>query len=197
MIGENAAIDEGQAQMHTNSAEHAEMSDDPFSPAVSYAEGASLTPTKLEDMPAEHPTRLFAEVYAAHMDGHFLPHEEDLIRNKAALPLFAWAKHIEPIELDGGVDFKVLRQGERNALRERRTYRDQWMSATVDQEFVQARYREIMASCVLRKPLFSRGCTPTRQRSFLFLLRGTFPVFAENHARLRLFQIEAEPYVIV
>ena len=113
------------------------------------------------------------------------------------MPLFAFAKHIEPIELDGGVDFKVLRQGERNALRERRTYRDQWMSDTVDAEFVQARYREIIASAVLRKPLFSKGCTPTRERAFLYLLRGVFPVFAENHARLRLFQIEAEPYVMI
>ena len=68
-------------------------------------------------------------------------------------------------------------------------------TATVDREFVQARYREVIASAVLRRPLYSKGATPTRERAFLYLLRGVFPVFAENHARLRLFQLEAEPYV--
>ena len=91
----------------------------------------------------------------------------------------------------------MLRIGERNAMREGRTYRDQWMCDTLDPEFVQARYREILASAVLRKPKYSKGCTPTRERSFLYCLRGVFPVFAENHARIRLFQIEAEPYVSI
>lgn len=170
---------------------------DPFSPAMDAESGSSLQPIALSDIPEDHPVRRFADLYASQMRGMLLPHEDDIAHAKEALPLFAWAKHIEPIELDGGVDFKVLRQGERNALRERRTYRDQWMSDTVDHEFVQARYREVIASAVLRRPLYSKGCTPTRERAFLYLLRGVFPVFAENHARLRLFQLEAEPYVSV
>lgn len=168
---------------------------DPFSPAMDNERGSSLKPLTLADIPDGHPVRLFSEVYAQHISGAFIPHEDDIIHNDRALPLLAWAQQIEPIELDGGVDFKVLRQGERGAMRERRTYRDQWMSATVDHEFVQARYREVIASAVLRRPLFSKGATPTRERAFLYLLRGVFPVFAENHARLRLFQVEAEPYV--
>ncbi|MEL6979915.1 MAG: hypothetical protein AAGM38_14690 [Pseudomonadota bacterium] len=170
---------------------------DPFSPQLDSEQGSSLQPIKLDAIPHDHPVRRFAEIYVSLVAGNFLPEENALIRSKDALPLFAWGKHIEPIELDGGVDFKVLRQGERNALRERRNYRDQWMSDTVDPEFVQARYREIIASAVLRKPLYSKGRTPTRERSFLYCLRGVFPVFADNHARLRLFQIEAEPYVSV
>ena len=99
--------------------------------------------------------------------------------------------------MDGGVDFKVLRQGERNALREKRSYRDQWMCDTVDPEFCRALYREMIAVSVLRKPRYSLGRTPTRERSFVYIIRGTFPLFAENKARLRILQIEAEPYVEV
>lgn len=179
------------------------LSGDPMSPPNPFGDGeaeqaaAAVTAITLESIPADHPVRRFAAVYTEYVSGVHLPNENDIIRSPQALPLFAWGKHIEPIEVDGGVDFKVLRQGERNALRERRTYRDQWMSATLDPEFVTARYREIIAAAVLRRPLFSKGRTPTRERSFLFCLRGIFPVFAENHARLRLFQIEAEPYVSV
>lgn len=168
---------------------------DPFRPAMDGDQGSSLKSLSLSDFPPGHPVRLFAAIYARHTAGTLIPHEEHIIHCEEALPLLAWAQHVEPIEVDGGVDFKVLRQGKRAAMRERRTYRDQWMSATVDHEFVQARYREVIASAVLRRPLFSKGCTPTRERAFLYLLRGTFPVFAENHARLRLFQVEAEPYV--
>ena len=170
---------------------------DPFSPNVDSEGGSSLESISLEAIPNGHPVRQFADIYAAHARGNFLPDENELIRSPDALPLFAWGKHIEPVEMEGAVDFKVLRQGERNALRERRTYRDQWMCDTLDPEFVQARYREIIAAAVLRKPLYSKGRTPTRERSFLYCLRGVFPVFAENHARMRLFQIEAEPYVTV
>ncbi len=168
---------------------------DPFRPAMDNERGSSLKPLALAEIPADHPVRLFASIYAKHISGVHIPHEDVIMHNERALPLLAWAQHIEPIELDGGVDFKVLRQGERAAMRERRTYRDQWMSATVDHEFVQARYREVIASAVLRRPLFSKGSTPTRERAFLYLFRGVFPCFAENHARLRLFQVEAEPYV--
>lgn len=168
---------------------------DPFSPAMDNERGSSLKPLSLSDIPPDHPVRLFASIYRQHISGALIPHEDTIMHNEQALPLLAWSQHIEPIEVDGGVDFKVLRQGERAVARERRTYRDQWMSATVDHEFVQARYREVIASAVLRRPLFSKGSTPTRERAFLYLLRGVFPVFAENHARLRLFQVEAEPYV--
>ncbi|MEM9724310.1 MAG: hypothetical protein AAF909_02465 [Pseudomonadota bacterium] len=172
-------------------------STDPFTSEVDSEGGSSLEPIALEAIPHDHPVRMFANIYAGMTSGNFLPNEDDLFRNEEALPLFAWGKHIEPVELHGGVDFKVLRQGERNALRERRSYRDQWVCNTVDPEFVQALYREIIASAVLRKPLYSKGCTPTRERSYLYCLRGVFPVFADNHARMRLFQIEAEPYVTV
>ena len=173
------------------------VAQDPFSPQVDSEKGSSLEPIALTDIPHDHPVRLFADIYTAHLRGNFLPDENELVRSADALPLFAWGKHIEPVEIDGGVDFKVLRIGERNALRERRTYRDQWMCDTLDHEFVQAQYREIIAAAVLRKPRFSKGSTPCRERSFLYCLRGVFPVFAENHARMRLFQIEAEPYVSV
>ena len=141
--------------------------------------------------------RCFATIYQRYLKGDLLPDERDIGGDMTAQDIFKWAKHIEPIELDGGVDFKVLRQGARNALREKRTYRDQWMCKTIDPEFCRALYREIVASSVLRKPLFSRGRTPTRERSYLYVIRGTFPLFAENKARLRLLQIEAEPYVEV
>ena len=182
---------------HSTVAHHSVAVPDPFSPQMDNVHGSSLEPISLNDIPHDHPVRLFANIYTAHLRGNFLPDENALIRSPDALPLFAWGKHIEPVELDGGVDFKVLRIGERNAMREGRTYRDQWMCDTLDPEFVQARYREILASAVLRKPKYSKGCTTTRERSFLYCLRGVFPVFAENHARMRLFQIEAEPYVSI
>ncbi len=159
--------------------------------------GAQLVRVELETIPEAHPVRRFATVYENLLKGELLPDERDVIQSEEAQPLFAWAKHIEPIEIDGGVDFKVLRQGKRNALRERRTYRDQWMCETVDPEFLRALYREIVACSVLRKPLYSRGRTPTRERAFLYVIRGTFPLFADTKARLRLFQIEAEPYATI
>ena len=158
---------------------------------------AQLSAIDIDTVPEAHPVRRFAAIYSQYIKRDLLPDETDLISDAEAQRIFEWAKHIEPIELDGGVDFKVLRQGARNAMREKRTYRDQWMCDTVDPEFVRALYREIVASSVLRKPLFSRGRTPTRERAFLYVIRGTFPVFAENKARLRILQIEAEPYVEV
>ena len=157
---------------------------------------ASLKKIEKSAIPIEHPVNRFAELYEKYRNGGLLPHEDDIVNDDDMSPLFPWAKQIEPIELEGRIDFKVLRQGSKHAERERRAYKDQWMHQTIDPEFAEARYNEIIASCVLRKPLYSRGATPTRERSFLYLLRGTFPVFSENRAWLRVFLIEAEPYAV-
>jgi hypothetical protein len=190
-------VNEGGGMQVESSLLEEEGGPDPFRPAMDNQRGSSLKPLSLNDIPKDHPVRLFAKVYAQHISGALIPHEDDIIHSEEAFALLSWARQIEPIELEGGVDFKVLRQGERAATRERRTYHDQWMSATVDHEFVQAHYREVMAAAVLRRPRFSKGNTPTRARAFLYLLRGIFPVFAENHARFRIFQVEAEPYVSI
>lgn len=166
-----------------------------LNPFENAGEEARLEPISVTETPARHPVGLFMRLYAPLVNSPLLPHEEEIRRLQDAEPLFDYGKLIEPIEVDGGVDFKVLRQGARVAMRERRTYRDQWMSETIDSEYAEAMYREITAAAVLRRPRFSKGRTPTRERSYLYLLRGVFPVFAENHARLRMFVIEAEPYV--
>lgn len=159
--------------------------------------GSELVRVELESIPERHPVRRFADLYLPLYQGKFLPDEHTLVQSEEAQPLFAWAKHIEPVEMDDGVDFKVLRQGKRNALRERRSYRDQWMCDTVDPEFIRALYCEVITASIMRRPRYSRGRTPTRERAYLYVIRGTFPVFADNPTRLRLFQIEAEPYVSV
>lgn len=159
------------------------------------APAVALTPLAYEDLPERHPVRLFADVYFSLVEGQLLPHADALMRRPELSEVFGWAKLIEPIEMNGAVDFKVIRQGNKLQLSEGHSHRDRWMSDTVDPEFVRATYTEIIAASVLRKPLFSRGAVPHRARSFLFLLRGTFPVFADNRARLRLFKIEAQPYV--
>lgn len=158
--------------------------------------GASVqTSIAFSDLPHRHPVRRFAEAYQPKVDGPLLPHADDLLQDPELFEVFGWATLIEPIEIAGSVDFKVLRQGNRLAKSEGRTYRDRWMSDTVDPEFVRAMYAEVVAAAVLRKPMYSRGAVPNRARSFLYVLRGTFPVFADNQARLRLFKIEAQPYV--
>ena len=174
----------------THGAMHIEPEAEPGSPQ------ASLKKIERSSIPAEHPVSRFAELFERHRNGALLPHEDHIVNDEDMSPLFPWAKQIEPIELEGRVDFKVLRQGSKHAERERRTYKDQWMHQTIDPEFAEARYNEIVAACVLRKPLYSRGSTPTRERSFLYLLRGTFPVFSDNRAWLRVFLIEAEPYAV-
>lgn len=158
---------------------------------------ARLKKIQFSDIPEEHPVHGFAVLFERYSRGALLPHEDEIVQDEDMSPLFPWLKQIEPIELDGMIDFKVLRQGSKHAQRERRTYKDQWMRETVDPEFAEARYAEVIAASVLRKPLFSKGSTPTRERAFLYLLRGVFPVFAENRARLRLFLVEAEPYAVI
>lgn len=157
---------------------------------------ASVKKIQLTDIPTLHPVAQFAELYARFSQGALLPDERELMQSEPIMPLLPWLQLIEPIELEGRVDFKVLRQGVKHAERERRTYKDQWISQTVDPEFAEARYNEVIAASILRKPLYSKGQTPTRERSFLYLLRGVFPVFAENRARLRIILIEAEPYSV-
>ena len=159
--------------------------------------GAALQKISLADVPRVHPVSRFADLYATLAQGALLPHEDDVFRSDEMAEIFPWTTHIEPIEIDGLVDFKVLRHGEKRAVREGRVYSDQWMSETVDPEFVESRYRELVAVSILRTPMYSKGATPTREKAFLYQLRGAFPVFAENKARLRLFQIEAEPYAVL
>ncbi|MEO1292657.1 MAG: hypothetical protein AAFV62_07490 [Pseudomonadota bacterium] len=160
-------------------------------------EVATLQQIELSEIPERHPVRQFAAAHQELCEGLLLPDENAMFRHVLAKPVFAWSKQIEPIEIDGMVDFKVLRLGDKLAEREKRAYADQWMSDTLDPEFVDARYREIIAAAILRKPMFSKGATPSRERSFINLLRGLFPVFSDNQARLRLFEVAAEPYVAI
>ncbi|MEL6316611.1 MAG: hypothetical protein AAFR16_03110 [Pseudomonadota bacterium] len=166
-------------------------------PKEDASSGATLQPIGIEDIPERHPVRMFSNAYSGLADGALLPHADALLKHPDLDDVFGWATLIEPIALSGTVDFKVVRQGARLAAHEGRTYRDQWMSDTVDPEFIRATYTEVIAAAVLRRPLFSRGSVPHRARAFLYMLRGTFPVFADNHARLRLFKIEAQPYVVL
>lgn len=158
---------------------------------------SGLRQIKLADIPAAHPVHRFAVLHAELTKGVLLPHERDIMEHPSAPALLDWSKQIEPIPVEGGVDFMVLRQGAKLALREKRIYHDKWMSETLDPEFFEARHREIVAASIMRKPYYSRGATPTRERSFINVLRGVFPVFADTHSRLRLFEIAAEPYVVV
>jgi len=148
-------------------------------------------------IPDRHPVNMFRKIYEENMDGFLLPHESEMMAHSEIQSILPWVKHIEPIEINGGVDFRVLSQGEKVKIRERRYYQDVWMSQTLDPEFAEARYKEIICASILRKPMYSRGSTPTRERSYIFLIRGIFPLFADTQHRIRLFTISAEPYVIV
>ena len=156
-----------------------------------------LTRIDPRNIPDRHPVNMFREVYESLVEGFLLPHENSLLSHPDMQPILPWVKHIEPIEINGGVDFRVLTQGEKVKIRERRYYQDVWMSQTLDPEFAEARYKEIIGASILRKPMYSRGSTPTRERSYIFLIRGIFPLFADTQHRMRLFTISAEPYVIV
>lgn len=158
-----------------------------------------ITPRELislaaSDIPDAHPVRRFAAIHEELCQGPLLPSESELLGDADSKVLLGYAKMLEPVELDGYVDFKVLWAGEKIAQREKRNYQDQWMSETIDPEFYDAHYHEVVAVSILRRPQFSRGETPCLERSFVKVLRGVFPIFAENQARLRLIEIAAEPY---
>lgn len=166
------------------------------------AAGASPNPYSLihiarADLPAGHPADLIARAYDELRKGHLLPHENEIIENPRLQEALVYAEHVEPVDMQGFVDFAILAQGEKVAGRSGGSMRDAWMSETIDPEFVEARYHEMIAASVLRQPMFSRGATPTRERSFRMQVRGLFPLFAENQARLRLIVVAAEPYVAI
>ncbi len=157
----------------------------------------SLTPLARSDLPSGHPTDLIARAYEELRKGLLLPHENEIIENPSLQLALMYAEHVEPVDMQGFVDFSILAQGEKVVARDGRYMRDAWMSETIDPEFVDARYHELIAAAVLRQPMFSRGATPTRERAFRMQLRGVFPLFAENQARLRLIVVAAEPYVAI
>ena len=69
------------------------------------------------------------------------------------------------------------------------------MNESVDEGFAASRYHECVTASILRKPMFSRGAVPSLERSFIMQYRGVFPMFANNHARLRLAIISAETFI--
>lgn len=155
----------------------------------------SLTPVARADLPSGHPTEQIARAYEELRQGHLLPHENEIIENPRLQDALMYAEHVEPVDMQGFVDFSILGQGEKVVARDVRSLRASWMSETIDPEFVEARYHEMIAASVLRQPMFSRGATPSRERAFRMQIRGVFPLFAENQARLRLIVVAAEPYV--
>lgn len=162
------------------------------------SDSAALIPLKLSEVPKKHPVRIMAAYYNALHDGPLIPDEKRLLEHPLVREMLPYAKIIEPIDLDGVVDFYVLSQGDKLDIRDSNYISQGWMSETIGPEFAEARYHEIIAASIMRTPMFSKGSFPSSNRSYLKLLRGVFPLFcADNSARLRLLIISAEPYVEV
>ncbi|MEL6280698.1 MAG: hypothetical protein AAF661_07675 [Pseudomonadota bacterium] len=155
----------------------------------------SLTPLELSEIPEAHPVRRFAEIHQRMSHGPLLPNGADLLSDEDTKQFLQYAKLFEPVDLDGYVDFRLLWVGDRTAAREKRSHKDQWLSETIDPEFYDAHYHEIVAVSILRRSTFSRGEAPSLERAFIKVIRGVFPIFAENQPRLRLIEISAEPYL--
>ncbi len=156
-----------------------------------------LRPLEREALPENHPVSVFAGWYDEFRKGHLLPDELVLLAQPGVRQLLRWVRHVEPVEVDGVVDFYVLSQGDELDAVSSDHIREGWMSETLDEEFVESRYHEAITASVLRKPMFSRGTVPSMQRAFIMQYRGVFPLYAENHARLRLAIIAAETYAAV
>jgi hypothetical protein len=156
-----------------------------------------LQPLEREALPANHPVSVFGGWYDEFRNGHLLPDELVLLAQPGVRQLLRWVRHVEPVEVDGVVDFYVLSQGDELDEASSDHIREGWMSETLDEEFVESRYHEAITASILRKPMFSRGTVPSIQRSFIMQYRGVFPLYAENHARLRLAIIAAETYAAV
>lgn len=155
-----------------------------------------LESLQLVNIPERHPVAAFASRYSALAEGHFIPDEKRLLKEELIVALSCWIQHAEPVELGGHVDFYILSRGEAfNASADREYVRGSWLSETIAEEFVAARYHEAVTASILRKPMFSRGAVPARERSFIMQYRGVFPMFAENHARLRLAIVSAETFI--
>lgn len=148
-------------------------------------------------LPETHPVSVFAGWYDEFQNGHLLPDELVLLAQPGVRRLLRWVRHVEPVEVDGVVDFYVISQGDELGEAPSDHIREGWMSETLDEEFVESRYHEAITASILRKPMFSRGAVPSLQRAFIMQYRGVFPLYAENSARLRLAIVAAETYAAV
>ena len=155
----------------------------------------TLEPVALVNVPNRHPVSAFATRYQEMTEGHFIPDERLLLKDEMVRALSCWMDHVEPVELGGHVDFYVLSPGEAFSMADEEYLRGNWMSESVDEGFVASRYHECVTSSILRKPMFSRGAVPSLDRSFIMQYRGVFPMFANNHARLRLAIVAAETFI--
>jgi len=116
-----------------------------------------LTSLERDALPENHPVSVFAGWYDQFCKGHLLPDELVLLAQPGVRQLLRWVRHVEPVEVDGIVDFYVLSQGEQLDAPSSDHMREGWMSETLDEEFVESRYHEAITASVLRKPMFSRG----------------------------------------
>lgn len=149
-----------------------------------------------EELPPEHPVARFDALYDNALRGALLPHERDVFADERVVELFPWVKVIEPVEVDGRVDFKIIRSGDAADLGEVPN-QPTWLRDTVDPEFFASCQSEAMSVSILRKPFYSRGRAPSRDRSFLYLMRGVFPLFADTRIRMILVLVAAPPYARV
>ncbi len=156
-----------------------------------------LTPLERDALPEKHPVAAFAGWYDQFCKGHLLPDELVLLAQPGVRQLLRWVRHVEPVEVEGIVDFYVLSQGEQLDAPSSDHMREGWMSETLDEEFVESRYHEAITASVLRKPMFSRGTVPSVERAFIMQYRGVFPLYAESSSRLRLAIVAAETYAAV
>lgn len=157
-----------------------------------------LQPLERAAVPPRHPVSSFARWYDEFHNGHLLPDELVLLAQPGVRHLLGWTRHVEPVEIDGVVDFYVITQGEEFHTTNTNDHMcEGWMSETLDEEFVESRYHEAVTASILRKPMFSRGAVPSKKRAFIMQYRGVFPLFAETHSRLRLAIVAAETYVEV
>jgi len=156
----------------------------------------ALEPMSLENIPKLHPVAIFAERYHEMTEGHFIPSDTALLKDSVVRSLASWLEHVEPVEMAGHVDFYIIDSDDSLSNTDDTDYeRGTWMSESMDDEFVASRYHECVAASILRKPEFSRGSVPSFSRSFMKQYRGVFPMFAENHARLRLAIMSAETFI--
>jgi hypothetical protein len=172
--------------MHAeNAVAHQEIDDSVF----------ALEPIPLASVPNRHPVSAFSARYQDMTEGHFIPDERLLLKDDMVRALSCWMEHVEPVELGGHVDFYILSPGEAFSLTSEEYLGGRWMNEAVDEGFVASRYHECVTASILRKPMFSRGAVPSLERSFIMQYRGVFPMFANNHARLRLAIISAETFI--
>jgi|GEM_PF-2134043 len=154
-----------------------------------------LTPMELDAIPKRHPVAVFAERYQHMTEGHFIPDEKKLLQDETVRSVSGWLDHVEPVSMGGHVDFYILSPGESQSSLDEEYLRGTWMSDAMDDGFVAPRYHECVSAAILRTPKFSRGAVPSLSRSFMLQYRGVFPMFAENHARLRLAIMSAETFI--